>query len=121
MIAERRELQMQVMNGGSADIRKQFNRMNRDLKKRIKQDKLSYLEEKFNEGDSRNIWRTANEVIGTVKNLSPTNILHKESEDSIPEMVKDPEKIATIFNDFFRKKVTKLREEYEEESSATPS
>ena len=74
----------------------------------MKKDKLNYLEGKFNEGDSKNIWRTANEVMGTVKNLSPTNILHKESENSMPEMVNDPERIATIFNDFFRKKVTKL-------------
>ena len=67
----------------------------------MKEDKKNYFEEKFKECDSKNVWRTANELLGSVKNLSPTNILHKEEADSNPKMINNPERIASIFNDFF--------------------
>ena len=72
--------------------------------------KMNYFEEKFKEYDSKNVWRTANELLGSVKNLSPTNILHKEEADCDPKMINNPERIASIFNEFFQQKVKKLRQ-----------
>ena len=53
-------------------------------------------------------WRTANELLGTSKNLAPSVIKHQEGSEK-PELITSPLKIATIFNNFFRKKVETLR------------
>ena len=69
-----------------------------------------YFENKFNDKeDSSNAWRTANELLGTVKNLSPTAIIHTENEGDPPELITNPAKLAKIFNEFFINKVKKLR------------
>ena len=60
--------------------------------------------------DSTKAWRTANELLGTIKNLSPTAIVHQEDGDESPEMVTNPLKMADIFNKYFKKKITLLRQ-----------
>ena len=37
-------------------------------------------------------------LLGTVKNLAPTAIIHTEKEGDPPEMITNPAKLAKIFN-----------------------
>ena len=101
LITERRNLQQRAISSGCRVLKKEFNRKNKEVKRRMKEDKMNYFEEKFKECDSKNVWRTANELLGSVKNLSPTNILHKVVADCDAKMVNNPERIASIFNEFF--------------------
>ena len=63
---------MRAVNGACREVKKEFNKKNKEVKKAILEDKKNYFKTRFNEGDSRNAWRTANDLLGTVKNLSPT-------------------------------------------------
>ena len=60
--------------------------------------------------DSTKAWRTANELLGTVINLSPTAIVYQKEGEESPEMIENPLKMANIFNKFFKKKITLLRQ-----------
>ena len=65
----------------------------------------------FDDGmDSTKARRTANELLGTVKNLSPTGIIHKKDGDESPEMITNPLKMADIFNNYSKNKITLLRQ-----------
>ena len=55
--------------------------------------------------DSKSVWRTARNLLGISKNLSPTSI--KDDEGNI---ITNPAKITEIINTFFIDKVKKLRE-----------
>ena len=59
-------------------------------------------------------------MLGTVKNLSPTNILSQEDTHSGPTMVNNPERIANIFNEFFVRKVKNLRQKSRVEPVVPP-
>ena len=120
LIMERRNLQREAVKSGSRELRKEFNKKNKEVKKRMKEDKKKYFEEKFRDCNSKNVWRTANEMLGTVKNLSPTNILSQEDTDSGPAMVNNPERIANIFNEFFIRKVKNLRQKSRVEPVVPP-
>ena len=120
LITERRSLQLRAISSDCKQLKKEFNRKNKEVKRRMKEDKKNYFEEKFKECDSKNVWRTANELLGSVKNLSPTNILHKEEVDCNPKMVTNPERIASIFNDFFVQKVKNLRQKSMKEPLIPP-
>ena len=47
--------------------------------------------------DSSNAWRTANDLLGTVKNIATTAIIHTEKEGNPPEMITNPARLAKIF------------------------
>ena len=58
----------------------QANRLGKVIKKESVKDRTKYFENKFNDKeDSSNAWRTANKLLGTVKNLAPTAIIHTEN------------------------------------------
>ena len=65
-------------------------------------------------------WRTANQLLGTTKNLAPTYIKHKK-DDGNPEVVTSPKQMATIFNKYFRKKVETLRSKTDKPPSLHPA
>ena len=65
-------------------------------------------------------WRTANELLGTTKNLAPSIIKHQEDKEK-PELVTSPKKIATIFNRYFRKEVETLRKKTDQHPSLHPA
>ena len=82
-------------------LKREANRLGKVIKKEIVKDRTEYFENKFNDKeDSSNAWRSANELLGTVKNLAPTAIIHTEKEGDPPEMIKNPAKLAKIFNEF---------------------
>ena len=120
-ITDRKDLQMRAVNGACREVKKEFNKKNKEVKKAILEDKKNYFKTRFNEGDSRNAWRTANDLLGTVKNLSPTIILHRDEEDDAQNMITNPERIAEIFNEFFIQKVRKLRQKSRMNPSIRPA
>ena len=91
-------------------LKREVNRLGKIIKKEIENDRTEYFEKKFNDKeDSSNACRTANKLLGTVKNLAPTAIIHTEKEGNPPEMITNPARLAKIFNEFFINKVKKLR------------
>ena len=58
--------------------------------------------------DISTAWKTANELLGNKKNLAPTAI-KEVGENGETEIVTNPQKLANLFNNFFRRKVEKLR------------
>ena len=69
-------------------LKREANRLGKVIKKEIVKDRTENFENKFNVNeDSSNAWRTANELLGTVKNLSPTAIIHTENEGDPPELI----------------------------------
>ena len=86
-------------------LKREVNRLGKIIKKEIENDRTEYFENKFNDKeDSSNAWRTANELLGTVKNLAPTAIIHTEKEGNPPEMITNPEKwIKSSMNSSLKK------------------
>jgi hypothetical protein len=71
--------------------------------------------------DSAKAWRTSIELLGTVKNPLPKAIVHQEDGEDSPELINNPLKMATIFNKFFRQKITKLRQKTVTEAIIAPT
>ena len=98
-------------------LKREANCLGKVIKKEIVKDRTEYFENKFNDKeDSSNAWRTANELLGTVKNLSPTAIIHTENEGDPPELITNPAK----FNGFFINKVKKLRAKFRMTPNSDP-
>ena len=84
--------------------------MGKTIKKEIENGRKEYFESKFKDKeDSSNAWRTAKELLGTLKNMAPTAIIHTEKAGNPTEMITNFARLATIFNEFFINKVRKLR------------
>ena len=72
-------------------LKKELSILCKEVKKAIAKDEKEFFESGFGDDmDSTKAWRTANELLGTVKNLSPTAIIHKKDDDESPEMVTNP-------------------------------
>ena len=57
---------------------KEFNFQCKEVKKAVAKDEKEFFEKGFDDGmDSAKAWRTANELLGTIKILSPTAIVHR--------------------------------------------
>ena len=79
-------------------LKREVNQLGKIIKKEIENDRTEYFENKFNDKeDSSNACRTANKLLGTVKNLAPTAIIHTEKEGNPPEMITTPARLAKIF------------------------
>ena len=60
-------------------------------------------------------------MLGTVKNLSPSAIVHHEDGEDSPELITNPIKMATIFNKYFKNKITTLRQKTAIEATIEPA
>ena len=121
LISVRKVLQEEVSKTGNPVLLKEFRYKCKEVKREVKTDEKKYFEANFSEeAGVTNAWRTANEILGTTKNLAPTVIKHQE-ENEKPVLVTSPKKIATIFNNFFRNKVEKLRNKTNKPSSILPT
>ena len=110
IISNRKAIQEEAVKTGCKILKSEFNRLSKDVKKCIAADKRAYYEEKFRRFEtSSSVWQASRDIIGVSKNLSPTAILHQNSDNSHPSMVSKPEQLANIFNKYFINKVSKLR------------
>ena len=86
LIKNRNALQEEATRTKCDILKKEFNILCKEVKKAIAEDEKEFFERGFDDGmDSTTAWRTANELLGTVKNLSPTAIIHKKDGDESPE------------------------------------
>ena len=103
-------------------LMKEFKFQCKEVNKAVAKDDKEYFEKGFDDGmDSAKAWRTANELLGTIKNLSPTATVHQADGEDSPELINNPLKMATIFINFVRLKITKLRQKTATEATIAPT
>ena len=109
LMEERNVIKEEMTKNGDTELARELKVLNKAIAKAVKQDEKDYykngLEDKF---DTSKAWKIAKELIGTTKNLGPTAI-KKISENGEVETIRNPQKLAAMFNEFFRNKVKKLR------------
>ena len=122
LILNRKALQEEAAKTKCKVLKKEFNRLCKETKKAVIKDEEEFYKKGFEDGvDSSKAWRTANELLGTVKNLSPSVIVHQEEGEDSPELVTSPLKIATIFNKYFKNKITTLRQKTATDATIEPT
>ena len=122
LILNRKALQEEAAKTKCKILIKEFNSHCKEVKKAVAKDEEEFFKKGFDDGmDSAKAWRTANELLGTVKNLSPTAIVHQEDGEDSPDLITNPLKMATIFNKFFRNKITTLRQKTATEATIEPA
>ena len=79
LIKERNELKQESMNSNDPEKLSEYKRIRNKIKSRIKNEKQSYYQERFekakNDNDSKQMWNNAYEILGSKNNLSPTQLL----------------------------------------------
>ena len=109
LMMERSELKLKATKDGDKNAEKESKKKGKEIKKAVIEDEKEYFKKDFGDNsDTSRAWRTAKEILGVNKNLAPT-VIKKKDENGDIEMVKNPQKLATMFNQFFRKKVEILR------------
>ena len=110
LIQNRKAVQEEAVKTGCRVLKTEFNRLTRQVKRNIEQDRKHYFENKLKSiSDSSSVWRTSKELLGVTQNLSPTAILHKNVDEVYPRMVTKPDQLAPIFNNYFVNKIKALR------------
>ena len=102
--AERDALKEEATLTGNQILLKEHKIKVKEFKKAAKKDKKEHYEK--NSSDEVTVskaWRTARDILGITKNLSPSIITHEG------EQISNPTRMANIFNRFFVEKVQKLR------------
>ena len=105
LMAERNALKEEATATGNLILLQEHKLKSKEVKKAVEKDKKEYYENNFNEYVSvKTAWKTARNLLGINKNLSPTTIQNEG------DMTSNPAQIANIFNKFFLRKVKLLRE-----------
>ena len=87
----------------------EVNAISKEIVKSIKKDEKKYFENGLSaKVDVSKALKSANELLRNQKNLAPTAI-NEVGKNGVTEIVKNPEKLATLFNKFFINKIKKLR------------
>ena len=109
MIKSRNSWKELAATKGSQSAEKFTKELGKEIKKAAAEDKKMYFNKDFSEcGDRSNAWKTAKILLGVNNNLSPTVIKVKDTNGEV-EHVTNPQKLAEMFNAFFKKKVEILR------------
>ena len=104
---------------------KSAEKIAKELGKEIKvaavNDEKEYFKKDFGDNqDTSKAWKTAKVILGMNKNLMPTAIKNKDKNGDF-ELVTNPQKLADMFNQYFKSKVDKLREKTNQPPSVPPS
>ena len=109
MIQSRNSWKELAATKGYQSAEKFTKELGKEIKKAAAEDKKMYFNKDFSEcGDRSNAWKTAKILLGVNNNLSPTVIKVKDANGEV-EHVTNPQKLAEMFNAFFKKKVEILR------------
>ena len=109
LIEERKVLKEEMTKNGDKGLAREIKQISMEIIKAIHKDEKDYYEAGLSDKvDVSTAWKTANELLGNKQNLSPSAI-KEAGKDGRPESISDPQKIAEIFNQFFRRKVKLLR------------
>ena len=94
--------------------------LGKEIKKAITNDRRDYFNKDFGENcDRSNAWKTARVILGQNNNLLPTEIKNIDA-NGCHEQVTNPERLAELFNNFFKKKVDRLREKTDQQPTIPP-
>ena len=109
LMEEHKILKEEMTKHGDTDLAKEIKALSKEIVKAVKADEKDYYETGLGDKvDVYTAWRTANELLGSHKNLAPTAIKEIGMNGEV-EIVRNPQKLATMFNKFFRRKVQRLR------------
>ena len=109
LMEERKVLKEEMTRQGDKVLAKEVKLISKEIKKAVKNDENEYYERGLDDKvDVSTAWKTANELLGNIKNLAPTAI-KVIGNDGMTETVTNPQKLATLFNKYFRRKVETLR------------
>ena len=96
---------------GMKSAHKIAKNLGKEVKKAVIKDEKEYYKKDFGDKqDTTQAWKTAKVILGMNKNLMPTAIKQKDKHGEV-EVVTNPQKLANMFNHFFKSKVDKLREQ----------
>ena len=100
---------------------KELKHISKEISKNINRDEKDYFENGMSDKvDVSTAWKTANELLGIKKNLAPTAI-KVTGNNGITETIRNPQKLANLFNKFFRNKVKKLRAKSNSQPTIQPT
>ena len=109
LMAERKVLKEEATRTGDMVLAMEAKKKDKEIKDAVIKDEKEYYELGFDDNAEVTIaWKKANELLGNIKNLSPTAIKHTKDNGEV-EIVTNPQNLASMFNNFFREKVEKLR------------
>ena len=78
LILNRKALQEEAAKTKCKELKKESNQLYKEVNKAVIEDEEEFYRKGFEDGeDSSKVWRTANDMLGTVKNLSPSAIVHQ--------------------------------------------
>ena len=121
LIEERKFLKEEMTSHGDITLAKEIKHKNKEIDKAIQSDEKEYFEVGLGDRvDVSTAWKTANEFLGNNKNLAPTAIKEVGNNGQI-ETVTNPLKLATMFNQFFRRKVKLLRNKTNQPPKTPPT
>ena len=121
LMEEQKMLKEEMTRTGDITLAKEVKHISKEIVKSIKKDEREYFENGMNDKvDISTAWKTANELLGNNKNLAPTAIKVVE-KNGVNEIVTNPQRLANMFNKFFRDKVKKLRAKTNKPPSVPPT
>ena len=101
---ERNALKDFATTAGDKETKKQCKKKGKEIKKALIEEKKYYQKDVGGNMDLSSAWGTARVILGENNNLAPTAIKNL-SENVETEIVKNPKRLANLFNNFFRTKI----------------
>ena len=104
---ERDNLKEQSISSQDPDVLRKYKTARNNIKSRNKQEKKEYYQDKFekakDDNDSKQVWNSAYEILGSRKDLCPTQLLIDGN------LCSNPPKMANELNKVFIEKVKNLK------------
>ena len=116
LMSERDKMKEKAANTGRLDDYEEYKRRRNEVSTLMKSSESNYFKEKFNEENitSKNVWKTAYEVLGNTRSSFPSQILHGG------RLLSNPSLIASEVNKYFVEKIQKLKDEFETDPDEDP-
>ena len=116
LIAERNTLHEEASRSNDKVLLEEFKIKAREVRKAVTRDKKQGLIDSLNDQvTSSQAWNSVRNILGITKNMAPTAVKDKDGK-----LVTNPEKLATMFNEFFIEKVQILRAKTESPPKTDP-
>ena len=104
-IKDRNVLQEEALKTRDTVLLEEFKIKQKEVRKLVKEDqRQGKMRDLSDKPSSKQAWKSARNILGINKNMSPTAVKDRDGT-----LVTNPDKLATMFNDFFIEKVRLLR------------
>ena len=119
LMDDRLELKNQSKTSDDPKVLQKYRKSRNEIKEKNKSEKKSHYQNKFkkanDENDRSQMWNTAYEILGSKKNLSPTQLVIDG------KLCSNPQKMAEEFNKVFIEKVKNLKNNLSGQVSIDPA